>query len=206
MSEATSEPIFRGRFAGGRDRARLSAQIEQIRAWALRVDWFTLRDAREQLERLYAPSIFLDGSISAQLRNLKKRSAGRLRSDVQKRRRDGARNRRGGIWEYRVRLLAPASEPRAETAAPLEKIKWPATFDELEAAGYEYFGAGKKCACGVRFLWWIIPNGKFMPLSTVEDLRSVPHRAVCENAKRIRVANSERDARADPRPVQAALF
>ena len=40
------------------DLKRLSLQIERIRAQALPRDWFTLREARVDLERLYAPTIF----------------------------------------------------------------------------------------------------------------------------------------------------
>jgi hypothetical protein len=201
-----NEPMtFRGRFCGPRDRARLSAQIRQIRAWALRVEWFTLREAKEDLERLCSPTIFPESSISAQIRNLKKPSAGRLRCELEKRRRTGARGAGRGIWEYRLRPLAPASlasQSHTETAAPFERIKWPATFDELEAAGYGYTGTGKECECGRKILWWITPTRKWMPLTAIEGLRLIPHGIACDRAKQSH-ANA---ARADPRPAQAALF
>jgi hypothetical protein len=206
MSAEPSPQIFRGPFAGGpRDRARLSGQIKRIRAFALARDWFTLREAREELERLYFPVRFPEASLSAQLRNLEKPAAGRLRCKKEKRSRTGAGR---GVWEYRLRAVPEfRSVPATLSAeAPPEKLNWPATFEELEAAGYGYTGTSKKCACGAKFLWWITPRGKWMPLSAIEGLRLVPHSAVCENAKRRRLANERRDARADPRPQQAALF
>jgi hypothetical protein len=84
------------------DRARLTVQVERIRAWALARDFFTLREAREALERLYAPTFFPEGSISAQLRNLEKPEAGRLRCKKEKRRRAGI----SAVWEYRLRRPA----------------------------------------------------------------------------------------------------
>ena len=126
MSRQNESRIFRGRFAGSRDRARLSAQIEQIRAFALARGWFTLRDAREDLERLFAPTLFPEGSISAQLRNLEKPAAGRLRCKKEKRRRAGARGAGSGVWEYRLRAtpeirlaLTPELQRRAAAKNPM---------------------------------------------------------------------------------------
>jgi len=97
-----------GSFAGAGydpqfDRARLTLQIERIRAWSLSRDWFTLREARVDLERLYAPTLFPESSLSAQLRNLEKPAAGPLRCKKQRRRRAGARGQGAGIFEYRIR-------------------------------------------------------------------------------------------------------
>jgi len=85
------------------DRARLTLQIERIRAWGLARGWFTLREASADLERLYAPTLFPESSLSAQLRNLEKSAAGRLRCKKEKRRRAGARGPGAGIFEYRIR-------------------------------------------------------------------------------------------------------
>ena len=157
----------RGTFSGAAyvprlDRARLFHQIERIRAFALARDWFTLREAREELERLYSPVIFPEASLSAQLRNLEKPAAGRLRCKKEKRRRTGAGK---GVWEYRLRAV-PAEFLSAPAAlvgeAPPKKIKWPATFDELEEASYGYTGRAKECECGKIFQWWITPRGKWL--------------------------------------------
>jgi hypothetical protein len=203
MSGETSARIFRGPTAGPRDRARLSAQIERIRAWALTREWFTLREARIELERLFDATIFPESSISAQLRNLAKPSAGRLRCKKEK------RPRGGGVWEYRLRAtpeIRPAAIAALEPDEPPRKISWPATFVELEEADYGYTGTSKECACGARFLWFITPARKWMGLSVIEGDRLVPHRAICPNARRLRAANASHQARANPRPLQASLF
>ncbi len=102
-----STPTFRGAaYAPSIDKARLTLQIDRLRAWALTRDWFTLREARVDLERLYAPTIFPESSLSAQLRNLKKFP---LSYRLLKRRRA-----RGPVWEYKV--LLPVQAERAETA------------------------------------------------------------------------------------------
>jgi hypothetical protein len=85
------------------DGERLSLQIERIRTWAVKRQWFTLREASGDLERLYAPTLFPEGSISAQLRNLEKPTAGQLRCKKDKRRRAGVRGPGAGIFEYRIR-------------------------------------------------------------------------------------------------------
>ena len=199
--------MFRGQFAGPRDRPRLSAQIERIRAWALVRGWFTLREAREDLERLFAPTFFPEGSISAQLRNLEKPAAGRLRCKKEKRRRAGARGAGGGVWEYRLRATP---EIRAAPIAALEpdealtKLSWPATFAQLEEAGYGYTGTSKECSCGARFLWFITPARKWMGFSVIEGDRLLPHRAICKNARQFRAANASHTARA--KPQQPSLF
>jgi hypothetical protein len=78
-------------------------QVDRIRAWALAHDWFTLREASESLERLYRGTFFPESSLSAQIRNLEKPAAGRLRCKKQKRRRAGVRGPGAGIFEYRLR-------------------------------------------------------------------------------------------------------
>jgi hypothetical protein len=87
-------------------------------------------------------------------------------------------------------------------------VKFPATFDELEAAGYVIAPAKpKECSCGMTFLWWITPNGKWMPISSLKDSRLVPHHAVCQRVKEFRAANEKHAARAEgKKPVQTDLF
>lgn len=207
MSRETEESVFHG--VSSRDRARLSAQISRIRAWVLARQWFTLREAREDLEQLYAPTIFPESSISAQLRNLEKAGAGRLRCKKEKRRRKGARN--AGVWEYRLRALpaqiSAAPSPVLQSDEPLEKITWPATFEQLEDAGYGYTGTATQCSCGERFLWFITPARKWMPMSALANLQLVPHRVVCANAKAFREANARHRAQASPPAAsQQVLF
>lgn len=86
------------------DRARLSRQVHRIRAYMLGCGWQTLREIRQALESLYAPAIFPEASISAQLRNLKRAP---FHNRLEKRRRISAApashiSRASGIWEYRV--------------------------------------------------------------------------------------------------------
>jgi hypothetical protein len=90
-------------YVAGLDGSRLSLQVERIRAWAITRDWFTLREASVSLERLYPGTFFPESSLSAQIRNLEKPAAGRLRCKKQKRRRAGVRGPGAGIFEYRLR-------------------------------------------------------------------------------------------------------
>ena len=102
MRETDSTRIFRGPSCTALDRSRLSVQIERIRTHALRIGWFTLREIKSDLEKIYTPAVFPESSVSAQLRNLKKSP---YRHVLEKRRRIGARGPGAGIWEYR--LLPP---------------------------------------------------------------------------------------------------
>jgi hypothetical protein len=113
-ASSDSTPAFRGAaYAPRLDKARLTLQIERIRAWALARDWFTLREARVDLERLYAPAVFPESSVSAQLRNLKKIP---ISYRLLKRRRAGVHGPGSGIWEYKVR--PPAQIEKAITHPP----------------------------------------------------------------------------------------
>src|ERR1700730_4649554 len=82
------------------DRARLKMQVERIRSYMLLAGWKTLREIKTDLERTYAPAMFPESSISAQLRNLKK-----LGYSLLKQRRAGIHGPGAGIWSYR--LLPP---------------------------------------------------------------------------------------------------
>jgi hypothetical protein len=73
-------------------------------------------------------------------------------------------------------------------------VKWPATSDELKAAGYEYDNDSNCPGCGAPVEWWITPNGKKMPLTVTKtatihhataDVRQ-PHFSDCPNAKDFR--------------------
>jgi hypothetical protein len=129
-----SVPNFSGAaYVPSLDRERLTLQIERIRSWALARDWFTLREARVDLERLYAPTIFPESSLSAQLRNLKKFP---LSYRLLKRRRA-----RGPVWEYKV--LRPAQIEGAQTVSQREEsvaaIRVDAGSSEPDDKGREEF-------------------------------------------------------------------
>jgi len=138
MSRAHSARAFSGAdYEPSLDRARLALQIERIRAWALARDRFTLREARVDLERLYAPALFPEASISAQLRNLKK--APYFYRPV-KRRRAGVHGPGSGIWEYR--LLAPELRPQLGLFIE-EKRERPPAAPRADAASEPDDGTGR---------------------------------------------------------------
>jgi len=73
-------------------------------------------------------------------------------------------------------------------------IKFPATSDQLKAAGYEYDSDSTCRGCGAFMEFWITPNGKKMPISIVKvgdplktsaELRQ-PHFSDCPEAKSFR--------------------
>jgi hypothetical protein len=43
-------------------------------------------------------------------------------------------------------------------------MNWPATSDEMKAAGYEYDNDAFCRGCGEPIEWWITPKGKKMPV------------------------------------------
>jgi hypothetical protein len=68
-------------------------------------------------------------------------------------------------------------------------MKFPATSDELKAAGYEYDNDANCRGCGAKIEWWITPKGKKMPMSVTStatiqhatgDVRQ-PHFSDCPN-------------------------
>jgi hypothetical protein len=93
------------------DRARLTLQVERIRRYMFGVEWRTLREIKTALEDIHAPAVFPESSISAQIRNLKKRP---YSCRPLKRRRAGVRGPGAGIWEYR--LLPPMQIENADIA------------------------------------------------------------------------------------------
>jgi hypothetical protein len=107
-----SVPNFRGAgYDPQFDRTRLSLQIERIRSYMLGVEWRTLREIKAALEDIYAPAVFPESSISAQLRNLKKPGYSYW---LLRRRRVGVRGPGAGIFEYR--LVAPLQTENADAA------------------------------------------------------------------------------------------
>jgi hypothetical protein len=114
-ASADSTPTFRGAaYVPSLDRARLSVQIERIRSYMLGVEWRTLSEIKAALEVVYAPAVFPESSISAQLRNLRKQG---FSHRLLRRRRGGVRGPGAGIWEYLLLLPAPAQTENAAPAA-----------------------------------------------------------------------------------------
>lgn len=104
----TAEKIFAGAgYDPQFDRYRLTLQVERIRRYMLLAGWKTLREIKADLEWTYAPAVFPESSISAQLRNLRKSP---LSHRLDKRRRAGVHGPGAGIWEYR--LLPPEPPPQ----------------------------------------------------------------------------------------------
>ena len=67
-------------------------------------------------------------------------------------------------------------------------MDWPATADELKAAGYSGLRYGK-CSCGVVVVWARTPSGKKMPMERIADPdqdRWQSHFADCPHADRHR--------------------
>lgn len=74
-------------------------------------------------------------------------------------------------------------------------MKFPASSDELKAAGYEYDNDAACRGCGEPIEWWITPNSKKMPLVVQKKSADLlhasaevrnPHWADCPNAKDFR--------------------
>jgi len=93
------EPFGGETYVSSLDRERLSRQIERVRAYMLGVRWKTLGEIKFALERLYFPTKFPEQSISARLRDLRKRP---YFCQVERRRR-GMR----GVHEYCVLPAIP---------------------------------------------------------------------------------------------------
>jgi len=73
-------------------------------------------------------------------------------------------------------------------------MKWPATSNEMRAAGYEYDNDSNCRGCGQFIEWWISPKGTKMPISVLrsphplksnEETRQ-PHFIDCSKAKDFR--------------------
>jgi hypothetical protein len=93
----------------------------------------------------------------------------------------------------------------------LPKVRFPATFDELEAAGYAYTGTAKECDCGMKLLWFITPARKWMAFSALKDSKLVPHVSICARAMQLRAANKVHEDRMRrelglQKPKQEKLF
>jgi hypothetical protein len=87
-------------------------------------------------------------------------------------------------------------------------ITWPAKMEQLEEAGYGYTGRAGTChGCNARFLWFITPAGKWMPMTALKDSRLVAHATVCEQVKAFREANKKHAERTEAKkPKQGELF
>jgi len=118
------------------DRTRLTLQLERIRTYALAAGWLTLCEMKTALELIHAPAIFPESSVSAQLRNLRRKPhCYRLI----KRRRVGVRGPGAGIWEYR--LLPPEAQSQVELfdAQPPPELRVDAGVEPDDGSGREAF-------------------------------------------------------------------
>ena len=66
-------------------------------------------------------------------------------------------------------------------------IDWPATADELTAAGWRNRGSGRCASCGRPITWALTPAGRWAPLELIEDpdgevRRYQSHFATCVDA------------------------
>jgi hypothetical protein len=105
----TRDQIFHSSgYATSLDRKRLTSQLGRIRAHMQKAGWQTVTEIRAALEAKYAPTIFPENSIQAQLRNLRKSP---FNCKLEKRRRGSDRAARcAGIWEYHLIPQEPAVE------------------------------------------------------------------------------------------------
>lgn len=91
-------------------------------------------------------------------------------------------------------------------------MKFPATLQELESAGYVHVpDANKQCSCGIALVWFKTPkkadgSGKWMPFSATADSQLMPHHAVCRNVKDFRAANKKHEDRTRPAPPKQKDF
>ena len=105
MPESRADRVFRGPgYSADLDRKRLSTQIERLRMYMLGAGWRTVTEIRSALEEKFAPTIFPENSIAAQLRNLRK-SPYCYKLEKRRRGRDHAAHC-AGIWEFH--LVTPA--------------------------------------------------------------------------------------------------
>jgi hypothetical protein len=118
------------------DRARLVLQIERVRVQMLSVEWITLRELKLALEKKFAPALFPESSLSAQLRNLRKSE---YSYRLLKRRRAGVRGPGAGIFEYLLRPPATAQTENAETSRARDPIRIDAGSEPDDERGREDF-------------------------------------------------------------------
>jgi len=84
------------------DGPRLTLQLERVREYMLKIfpAWKTLPEIQGALEILYENTFFPEQSISARLRDLRKRKFGGYTVDKKRRMTEKLRN--DGTWEYLV--------------------------------------------------------------------------------------------------------
>jgi hypothetical protein len=90
-------------------------------------------------------------------------------------------------------------------------LEWPATSEQLKAAGFADAQSSKWCSCGVMIHWYKTPGGKWIPLSMTSDLKLEPHHATCKNVRDFQQADREHAERSEERvrgkkPTQGELF
>lgn len=90
-------------------------------------------------------------------------------------------------------------------SAPDSKLKssmWPATAEELSAAGWVDQHKQKWCTCGAVLFWFLTPQRRWIPLEVVNQGDPPgyrPHHANCRDVKNFRTAK-----RPDPKAAQSA--
>ena len=64
----------------------------------------------------------------------------------------------------------------------MPKLKWPATGEELKAAGYVSMNRSTCKTCGAPIIWTHTPSGRTMPIETVGKDRFQTHFVTCPDA------------------------
>lgn len=84
------------------DSPRLTLQLDRVREYMLSIfpNWKSLPEIKKQLEKLYENTHFPEQSISARLRDLRKKKFGGYVVDKKRRMTEELRN--DGTWEYLV--------------------------------------------------------------------------------------------------------
>lgn len=100
--------------------------------------------------------------------------------------------------------ITPKSVAVATVKSPA--LHWPATTEELKAAGYVDHNKSKWCSCGKVMFWFSTPAGKFIPLERTKDGRWEPHHAKCKHVKAYRGATHHAEAARPRAPKQESLF
>lgn len=65
-------------------------------------------------------------------------------------------------------------------------MPFPATIEEMKAAGYKFDNDSHCRGCGEKIEWWITPRNKKMPMDVDADGNCESHWATCSAAKDFR--------------------
>lgn len=103
LAHTNDPPEFDGQtFEAKLDSPRLTLQLDRVREYMLSIfpNWKSLPEIKKQLEKLYENTHFPEQSISARLRDLRKKKFGGYVVDKKRRMTEELRN--DGTWEYLV--------------------------------------------------------------------------------------------------------